>query len=169
MACAVTTQGETLERKFFDRKGPSGWYSHAWISRADQSLSRQKPPTLSQASPINTDFHKGLSVEAELFGDLMKSEAAKALQYAFFGERIVSRIPGADKSVKPRSIATVGIVGGGLMGSGIAIAMLNAGLKVTLVELREEALAKAGAGIRKTIERDVERGRVSSEVAALSL
>ena len=32
-----------LVMKLFDRNGPSGWYSHAWISRADQSLSKQKP------------------------------------------------------------------------------------------------------------------------------
>ncbi len=46
---AVTTQGETLVMKLFDRNGPSGWYSQAWMSRADQSLSRQKPAMCSAA------------------------------------------------------------------------------------------------------------------------
>ena len=40
-ASAVTIQGEMLVWKFLARKGPSGWYSQAWMSRADQSLSRQ--------------------------------------------------------------------------------------------------------------------------------
>src|ERR1700745_435836 len=42
-ASGVTTQGEMVVKKLLPRKGPSGWYSHAWMSRADQSFSRQKP------------------------------------------------------------------------------------------------------------------------------
>ena len=42
-ASAVTTHGETEVAKFFARNGPSGWYSHACMSRADQSFSRQMP------------------------------------------------------------------------------------------------------------------------------
>ncbi|MNE21661.1 hypothetical protein D3C80_1148310 [compost metagenome] len=49
-ASAVTTHGEMVEMKLLDRNGPSGWYSQAWISRADQSLSRQKPAMCSAAS-----------------------------------------------------------------------------------------------------------------------
>ena len=35
------TRGEIVLPKFLDRNGPSGWYSQAWMSRADQSFSRQ--------------------------------------------------------------------------------------------------------------------------------
>ena len=45
-ASSVTTQGEIVVEKFFPRKGPSGWYSQAWTSRADQSLTRQQPKDL---------------------------------------------------------------------------------------------------------------------------
>ncbi len=39
----VTTQGDSVLPKFLDRNGPSGWYSQAWMSRADQSLSSVTP------------------------------------------------------------------------------------------------------------------------------
>lgn len=107
----------------------------------------------------------GLAIEAQLFAKLMASEASRGLRHAFFGQRKVARIPGQAKDVAVRPIRSVGIVGGGLMGTGIAIAMLNAGLPVTLVELRAEALEKASASIRKTILRDVEKGRLTQDQA----
>ena len=51
-ASGVTTQGDTVEAKFLARKGPRGWYSHAWMSRADQSFKRQKPATCAVARSI---------------------------------------------------------------------------------------------------------------------
>jgi hypothetical protein len=44
-ASIVTTHGEIVVAKLFERKGPSGWYSHAWMSRADQSFSGSAPKT----------------------------------------------------------------------------------------------------------------------------
>ena len=38
-----TTQGERLVAKLLPRKGPRGWYSQDWMSRADQSLRRERP------------------------------------------------------------------------------------------------------------------------------
>lgn len=110
-------------------------------------------------------FATGLSIEALLFGELMQSEASRGLRHAFFGQRIVGRIPGQDRNVAARAIHSVGIVGGGLMGTGIAIAILNAGLAVTMVELRADALEKATTSIRKAILRDVEKGRLSQDMA----
>lgn len=75
------------------------------------------------------------------------------------------RLPGLDRDVHARSVQTVGVVGGGLMGTGITIALLSAGLSVTMVELRDEALAKAQATVRQTIERDVAKGRIDRETA----
>ena len=41
-------------RKDFPRNGPSGWYSKAWMSRADQSLSSSIPNTCASTSSIGT-------------------------------------------------------------------------------------------------------------------
>ncbi|TGX49099.1 3-hydroxyacyl-CoA dehydrogenase [Sphingomonas gei] len=107
----------------------------------------------------------GLALEARVFEQLILSEASRGLRHAFFGERQVARIPGLPKDVSPRSIASVGIVGGGLMGTGIALALLNAGMTVTMVEARPEALEKAQANIRKTIQRDVDKRRIDTATA----
>lgn len=110
-------------------------------------------------------FDKGLAIEADHFAELLMSQPSKALRHGFFGRREVARIPGAAK-VDVQRIGSVVIVGGGLMGTGIAIALLDAGLKVALVEPREESRATARKTIEQTSRRNVEKGRVSAEAAA---
>jgi len=109
------------------------------------------------------DLRAGLALEAARFDALMASEASLGLRHAFFGQRKVARIPGLPKDVAPRAIDTVAVVGGGLMGTGIATALLAAGLRVTLIEPQDAARARAEAAIGKTFARDVEKGRLSPE------
>ncbi|MCK5040841.1 MAG: enoyl-CoA hydratase/isomerase family protein, partial [Sphingomonadales bacterium] len=69
---------------------------------------------------INLPFNEGLKRERELFMECMASPHSKALQHAFFAERAASNIKGFDKSIAPRDIKSVGIIGAGTMGGGIA-------------------------------------------------
>ena len=92
-------------------------------------------------------------------GNLMSS-SAEALQHAARGRAIVGRIPHASP-LEPRLPHRVSIVGGGLMGTGIALALLNADLPVTVVEMRAEARDKLRATVRSAIDRDVEKQRIS--------
>jgi 3-hydroxyacyl-CoA dehydrogenase len=132
-----------------------------------------KPDALSKAperivdcvAAISDDLAAGIAVEARAFDELLSSEAAQGLRHAFFGERIVKKIPGLAVDVQPRQVRSVGVVGGGLMGTGIAISLLNAGFAVTLVEPRDKALSKAQIAIMKTLQRDVEKGRIEQSVA----
>jgi 3-hydroxyacyl-CoA dehydrogenase len=110
------------------------------------------------------EFAAALELEARLFGELMASAQSRALRHGFFGRRAVGRIPGAAPA-QIRPIERVTIVGGGLMGTGIALAILNAGLAVTLVEPRAEGREKARDSIARTIVRDVEKGRISENDA----
>ena len=113
-----------------------------------------------------SDLSAGLALEATRFDALMASEASLGLRHAFFGQRKVARIPGLSRDVAPRTIETVAVVGGGLMGTGIATALLAAGLRVTLIEPQEAARARAEAAIGKTFARDVEKGRLRPEQRA---
>ena len=97
----------------------------------------------------------GLKRERELFAELAGSPYARALQYAFFAERQAANIPDIGAEVKPREVKSVGIVGAGTMGTGIALAFLNAGIPVTIVETAQAALDKGVARIRETIESNV--------------
>jgi 3-hydroxybutyryl-CoA dehydrogenase len=68
-------------------------------------------------------------------------------------------------------IASLGVVGAGQMGSGIAHVAAAAGVPVTLVDVEERYLEKGRAGIEKNLDREVARGKRTAEekVAALSL
>ena len=112
-----------------------------------------------------TDLLAGLAFEAEGFSALTATAGSRGLRHAFFGERKVAQIPGLPRDTQPIPIESVAIVGGGLMGTGIAIAMLNAGLPVTIVETRDEGRDQAHAKIATTIGRDAEKGRISREEA----
>jgi len=137
--------------------------AHAQLN--PRSLSKAPERIIDCVAAITPDFVTGQASEYRLFEELKDSEASRGLRHAFFGERKVSRIPGLPAGTAVREIATAGVVGGGVMGTGIAIALLNAGLKVTMVELRAEALTKAQAAIRNTIQRDVDKGRVGQDKA----
>lgn len=111
-----------------------------------------------------TDFQTGQARERKLHLDLRDTAQSRALRHAFFAERQVSK-PDAIKGATARQISRVAVVGGGLMGAGIAFACLNTGLQVTLIE-RDQAAAKAGAArISGLIEGGVTRGKISVERA----
>lgn len=109
-------------------------------------------------------FEAGMEFERAAFEDLVASPEAAGLRHAFFAERRAARFPEAGQA--PRQVDRVGIVGGGLMGSGIAQVMLGAGLEVTLVERDGDALARALGRIASAQERAVAKGRMTEEARA---
>lgn len=106
-------------------------------------------------------FEQGLAFEWSAFENLLVSEQSAALRHAFFAERKAAKFPEL-AGVSPRDVRQVGIVGGGTMGSGIAMACLGAGLKVVLVERGAAALDAALTRIDGMFDRNVARGRLSS-------
>ena len=106
-------------------------------ARARGQISPLRALDLLEAT-AQSGFADGMAREADVFAQLRNSDQARALRYIFFAEREISKIPEAD--AKPRSVAQLGVIGGGLMGTGIAAAALLAGLNVTLVE-RDDASA----------------------------
>ena len=60
-------------------------------------------------------------------------------------------------------IDKVGVAGCGLMGSGIAEVAANAGFDVRVREVNEEALEAGKKRIRKSMDRAVEKGKVTPE------
>ncbi len=107
-------------------------------------------------------FAEGMKREAALFGELVTSDESEAQRYVFFAERAVSKIPGLAPQAAPRKLAGIGVVGAGTMGGGIAMACLDAGYVVTLVEQTQEALARGLGGIRRNYQAAVDKGRLSA-------
>lgn len=134
-----------------------------WRARTKKSARGQLSPMVAidaVEAAFDLPFAEGLARERALFTELMNSDQRAGLIHAFFAERAVAKIPEA-QGTTPRDIASVAVIGGGTMGSGIAVAALNAGLPVTLVE-RDEASANRARGIvTKLLDDGVRRGKLS--------
>mgnify|MGYP003632424052 CR=1 FL=1 len=110
---------------------------------------------------VSLPFDAGLVREGELFMQCMASKEARAQQHFFFAERAASHVKDYDKSTPVRDIQKVGIIGAGTMGGGIAMNFANAGIPVTLLELKKEALDKGLALIRKNYENSAKKGKLT--------
>ncbi|MBB5606219.1 MULTISPECIES: 3-hydroxyacyl-CoA dehydrogenase NAD-binding domain-containing protein [unclassified Janthinobacterium] len=117
------------------------------------------------AAAVTMKFDEGLKFERELFMQLVQSPESKALRHAFFAERVASKVPDVPADTPVRIIATAAIVGAGTMGGGIAMNFANAGIPVTLLETKQEALDKGLATIRKNYENTVKKGKLTQEKA----
>lgn len=79
-------------------------------------------------------FEAALDFERDAFERCKASAASRALRHLFFAEREAARIPGLPPHVQARAIESVGIIGAGTMGSGIAMCFADAGIPVTMVD-----------------------------------
>ncbi|HWK87813.1 MAG TPA: 3-hydroxyacyl-CoA dehydrogenase NAD-binding domain-containing protein, partial [Xanthobacteraceae bacterium] len=105
----------------------------------------------------------GRKRERELFNALVMGEQAAAQRHIFFAEREALKIPGAGKEVKPREIKRAAVIGAGTMGGGIAMALANSGIPVTVIETGEDALARGLGAMRKNYEASVKRGSLTAD------
>jgi 3-hydroxyacyl-CoA dehydrogenase len=111
---------------------------------ASKARGQHSPEQAARAVLFSADYDidEGLKRERAIYSDLVKSDQAAALRHIFFAERAATKVPGLE-NVAPRPVTTIGIAGAGTMGSGIAVACLDAGYKVVVVE-QNEAAAEAG-------------------------
>ncbi|MFL1485719.1 3-hydroxyacyl-CoA dehydrogenase NAD-binding domain-containing protein [Marinobacter sp. LN3S78] len=116
-----------------------------------------------EAAFTSSSFEEGMKRERELFGELMASDQRAGLIHSFFAEREVSKVPGLPKDTPIRDIKTVGVIGAGTMGGGIAMNFANVGIPVTIAEVKQEALDKGLAIIRKNYENTAKKGRLTME------
>jgi 3-hydroxyacyl-CoA dehydrogenase len=114
---------------------------------------------------LQMPFDEALANERNLFLQCIDSPQRAGLIHAFFAEREVLKVPEA-KNVAPRPIASVGVIGGGTMGAGIAVAVLDAGLPVTMVERDDEAVARGRANVEKVYNGLIAKGRMTEAAKA---
>jgi 3-hydroxyacyl-CoA dehydrogenase len=106
-------------------------------------------------------FVQGAAKERELFVKLMAGVQSRALRYLFFAERAAAKIDGFTESTSPFPIRTVGIIGAGMMGRGIAMNFLSAGIPVTIVERADDALKRGVEMIKDHYATASVNGRIS--------
>ncbi|MDX3984027.1 MAG: 3-hydroxyacyl-CoA dehydrogenase NAD-binding domain-containing protein [Achromobacter sp.] len=111
---------------------------------------------------IEQPFDEGLRTERALFLQCLDSPQRAGLVHAFFAERETTKIPEL-KEAKPRRLDKIGVVGGGTMGAGIAVSVLDAGLPVVMVEQDDAALERGRARVAQVYDRLVKNGRISAQ------
>jgi len=107
----------------------------------------------------------GLADERAVFQRLRVSREAFALRHQFFAERDSAKHPSLD-AAKPRDIRRIAVIGAGTMGSGIAIAALDAGHEVLLLEQEATALERGASRIHDHYANRVKGGKTKTAVAA---
>ena len=117
---------------------------------------------------LNLPLDEGLRFERERFVECLDSPQRAGLVHAFFAEREVQKAP-ETRTAQPRDVRAVGVVGGGTMGAGIAVAVLDAGLPVTMIERDDEALARGRANVEKVYDGLIAKGRLTADAKAKTL
>jgi 3-hydroxyacyl-CoA dehydrogenase len=124
------------------------------------------------------DLDEGMQVERDAFWETLNHPQGRARRYAFFAVRAAQKsasndgtsssgggAPSSHVLLTPSAKIAVGVVGAGLMGSGIALVLLQAGFTVRLVDINDKALQKGVQFLRNTIATHVKRGQWSKDKA----
>src|SRR5271154_3006852 len=149
-------------------KTPAGFFDEARKRVAKERKNLYAPQRIVDAveAAATLPFDKGMARERELFLQCMGNSQSKGLQRVVFAERQAANVPNLDKNVSKREVKSVGIIGAGTMGGGIAMNFVNVGIPVTLLEMSQEALDRGVGVIRKNYENTASKGRLSMEQVA---
>jgi 3-hydroxyacyl-CoA dehydrogenase len=108
-------------------------------------------------------FDEGMRLEREIFTNLMFTPESRALRHIFVAERAASKIPDVPEDTPKRDIKSIAVIGAGTMGGGISMNFLNAGIPVKMLEMKQEALDRGIATIRKNYESQVKKGKLKQD------
>jgi 3-hydroxyacyl-CoA dehydrogenase len=157
-------------RRIRDLAVPQADTARAAIDNARTRIARQArgqiaPERVVQAveATLTLPIEEGLKLERRLFEECRQSSQSAALRHLFFAEREAARVPDLPAGTESLPVATVGVVGAGTMGAGIALSCLNAGLQVRLIEQNSEALERGRAQVASSLDASVQKGRLSAE------
>ena len=155
----------TGDRSVDPKTVPDGVFDAAKAKLAKRRRGFEAPPAaidaISWAS--SEPLSEGLRKEREMSVELKASIQSQAQRYLFFAQRTALKIPDISKDTPLREIKSAGVIGAGTMGTGIALCLLGADLPVTLIETQQKALDAGIDRIRKTMDRDVDRGRLAAQ------
>lgn len=108
-------------------------------------------------------YAEGVKKERELFAKLMGGTQSKAMRHYFFAERAANKIDDVPADTPLIPIRKIGVIGAGTMGGGIAMNFLSAGIPVTILEMKQEALERGTGVMRRNYENTAKRGRMTME------
>ena len=112
---------------------------------------------------VNLPFDEGRQEERRRFAGLVEGSESKAMRHIFFAERQTSKIPDVPEGTPTRKIEKAAVIGAGTMGGGITMSLVNVGIPVTIIEMKQEALDRGLATIKKNYASTVSKGRLKQE------
>ena len=112
---------------------------------------------------VNLPFDDGRKEERRRFAGLVEGNESKALRHMFFAERQTSKIPDVPEGTPTRKIEKAAVIGAGTMGGGITMSLVNVGIPVTIIEMKQDALDRGLATIKKNYASTVSKGRLKQE------
>ena len=116
-------------------------------------------------SAATLPFAEAMQRERARFVEALATPESRALRHLFFAERQAAKVDGLDHGLA-RPLQTIGVVGAGTMGRGIAMACADAGLQVRLCDLSPTALSATIGSIQTQYKATAQKGRLSDEQAA---
>jgi 3-hydroxyacyl-CoA dehydrogenase len=96
-------------------------------------------------------------------------ERERAAAHVAFAAREAAKVAGLPPGTSLRPIRSVGVVGAGTMGGGIAMALANAGIAVVLLDAQQQGLERGLARVKDNYAGSVSRGKLSQEDMAARL
>ena len=148
-----------------DHPNPQAYLQFARNTVGAMAKNFPAPPKCVDAVAASTTmkFDAGMKYEREIFTALMFTPECKALRHAFMAERATTKIPDVPADTPVRDVKKLAVIGAGTMGGGIAMNFLNAGLSVVMLEMKQEALDRGVATIRKNYEAQVKKGKLKQD------
>lgn len=148
-------------------KHPKGDAYFGFVRNMVKAMSKNYPAPLKCVDAVEAatkrKFQDGLDFERELFVNLMWTPESRALRHLFMAERATTKIADIPADTPVRNIQKVGVIGAGTMGGGISMNFLNAGIPVTILETKPEALERGVATIKKNYEAQVKKGKLKED------
>ena len=132
-------------------------------ARGRIATQRPVPPApLRAIEAAGGPFAEGLALERRAFLELMESPESKGLRHAFLAERAAGKVDGIGSDTPVRPLERAAVIGAGTMGAGIAVALLDAGLRVRVLEADQAALDRGLARIAGIYDAQVRKGKLSA-------
>ncbi len=167
---ATSLIGQEPRQTVSHMPAPQDWSEEAY----DALMIKTTAKARGQLSPVaalkavkaacTLPFEKGMEAEREIFMECLASPQREGLIHGFFAQRQAKKIPDID-GVEPMPITSIGILGAGTMGRGIAMSCLSAGFSVKLYDVQPKALADGVSRITAMIDGNVKTRRMSTAQA----
>jgi 3-hydroxyacyl-CoA dehydrogenase/enoyl-CoA hydratase/3-hydroxybutyryl-CoA epimerase len=109
-------------------------------------------------------FEDGLREEARLFGEMAMTDVSRQLVFLYFASNSLKKDPGvAGDAPRARDVRTLGILGAGFMGAGIASVAIQQNTSVRLKDTDTARIGKGLASIRGVLQERLTRRQITRQ------